>query len=117
MANSICHIEIPCRDLARAKAFYGKVFNWTFQDVSEGYAMFDTGEGVGGGLDLRTEGYPTEKSVTIYVQVEDIVQSLKAVADAGGKTVQEKTKIGDEFGFYALLSDTEGNQIGLWSKN
>ena len=117
MAHNICHIEIPCKDIARAKTFYGKLFGWTFQDAGEGYAMFNTGEGVGGGLDLRKEGYPTEKSIVLYIEIEDIAQTLKAIEEAGGETLQTKARISEEFGFYALFRDSEGNQMGLWSRS
>ena len=28
MANHICHFEFMCNDVAKAKEFYGKVFDW-----------------------------------------------------------------------------------------
>lgn len=31
--HGFTHVEIPTRDLKRAKNFYGKVFGWTFQEM------------------------------------------------------------------------------------
>ncbi len=117
MGNRICHIEIPCKDIDRGKAFYSKVFGWSFQDAGEGYAVFDTGNGVGGALDLRTEGLPTERGVTLYIEVENIPQCLIRVGEAGGTVIKEKTEISKEWGYFSLFSDTEGNAMGLWSKS
>lgn len=117
MGKHICHIEIPCKDVARAKAFYGKIFGWTFQDFGESYAVFNTGNGVGGGLDLRTDDFPTERGITLYIEIEDIPQYLTKVNEEGCRIIKEKTEISKEFGYYALFADTEGNVMGLWSKS
>jgi len=40
-------------DVAKAKSFYGKLFNWKFEDVDLGdmiYTLIKVGEGTGGGL-------------------------------------------------------------------
>lgn len=62
------------------------------------------------------EKKPTTDGVTIYIEVEDIEAKLKEIEATGGKIQKEKTKISDEFGFYALFFDPSGNSIGLWSK-
>lgn len=116
MGNRICHVEIPCKDISRGKAFYGKIFGWSFEDAGQEYAMFNTGTSVGGALDLRTEDFPTDRGITLYVEVEDITQCLAKVREAGGSIKKEKTEISREWGYYALFSDTEGNTMGLWSK-
>jgi predicted enzyme related to lactoylglutathione lyase len=116
MENQICYVEIPCRDIARSKKFYNGVFGWSFEDSGENYSMFRTGDGLGGGLDRRTEEFPTQRGVTLYIQVQDIPKFLKQVDEAGGRTVKGKTEISKEFGYYALFVDTEGNTMGLWSE-
>jgi predicted enzyme related to lactoylglutathione lyase len=78
--------------------------------------MFNTGDGLGGGLDRRTEQFPTERGVTLYIKVGDISEYLRRVDEAGGRTVKGKTEISEEFGYYALFADTEGNTLGLWSE-
>jgi len=117
MGNRICHMEIPCTDIGRAKAFYTKIFDWSFEDAGEEYAMFNTGSGIGGALDLRTEPLPTKRGVTLYIEVQDIPQCLAEVREAGGRIIKEKTEISKEWGYYALFSDSEGNAMGLWSKD
>jgi len=117
MGSAICHVEIPCRDMARAKKFYHDVFGWDFEDFVESYALFNTGSGVGGGLDLRAEATGGGRGVTLYLEVEDIPKRLEDVEKAGGKVVTGKTEISKEYGYSALFTDTEGNEVGLWSKS
>lgn len=40
--HDIVHVEIPVKDIKRAKAFYGAVFGWTFQDYGKEYSIFTT---------------------------------------------------------------------------
>ena len=42
---------------------------------------------------------------------------LAKIEDKGGQIINNKTKISDEHGYYALFKDTCGNYMGLWSKN
>ncbi len=116
MGHGICHIEIPCKDLQRIKDFYGSVFGWTFTDSGEMYTVFSTGEGPGGGFDLRTDSDPVSRSIVLYIEVEDIPLYLEKVSGAGGKIIQEKTEISKEFGYYALFADSEENTLGIWSE-
>jgi predicted enzyme related to lactoylglutathione lyase len=53
------------------------------------------------------------KSPNLVIDVENIEDALKAVADAGGSTVSDRQPVGD-MGFAAYVKDTEGNLVGLW---
>ncbi len=53
MANPFVHVELNTTDLRKAKAFYGKLFDWKLSDVPmpDGtYTMIDGGDGTGGGI-------------------------------------------------------------------
>jgi uncharacterized protein len=50
----------------------------------------------------------------VYFSTEEITAELGRVEAAGGKIFRQKQDIG-EFGFIALIEDTEGNMIGLHS--
>ncbi len=112
--HGFCHIEIPTTDVNRSKDFYGNVFGWKFEDSLGDYLMFRPPEGLAGGF--TTMSKPTTDGVILYIDVEDIDKTFEDIEKAGGKKVTPKTKISDEFGFYALFLDPCGNSIGLWSK-
>ena len=51
-------------------------------------------------------------STTNTIGVESVDASVKAVQDAGGKLIMEKTPI-PTVGYFAYLQDTEGNVFGV----
>ena len=107
------HIEFPADDVDRAQAFYAAVFCWQFRsmDGMPGYVLYEAGPGeLGGGIGKRGENAP--QAVRNYITVDSIEGSLAAVTANGGSVVVPKTDIG--FGWYAAITDTEGNDVGLY---
>ena len=118
-AGDVCHIELSTTDLAASRTFYETIFGWTFQLVPgmEGYALFNTPSGLGGGMNSSERADPpSDKGPIVHLEVEDIEASLKRIEELGGKTLLPKTKISDEFGAYGLFLDNVGNRLGLWSR-
>ncbi len=119
MRNPIGWVEIPTADLERAKTFYGKVFALEFQFIDmPGYKMYAFGAGdmnaagAAGALVQLDGSTPSADGSMVYFSCEDLSVELGRVEEAGGKVAVPKTDIG-EYGFYARVIDTEGNQIGL----
>ena len=120
MANPVGWFEIYVNDMPRAKAFYEAVFGRTLTSLaSPGIEMwaFPMGEqtyGASGAL-VCMPGFPAGgNSVLVYFSCADCaVEAAKAV-QAGGKVQREKMSIG-QYGFIALVTDSEGNMIGLHS--
>jgi len=122
--NAIAWFAIPVVDLERARAFYCAMLGIDGMEDMETpngtCALFPFSEGgVGGSLNPFMGFKPTADSgVTVWLKAgEDLQEALDRVPDAGGKILQEKTPISDEYGFMAMILDTEGNRIGLHSKN
>ena len=108
------HIEFPADDLDRAKTFYSNVFGWQFRDAQgfENYALYEAGPGeLGGGIGLRGQTAPNQ--VRNYISVDSVDDSVATVTANGGSVVMPATDIG--FGWYAAVTDTEGNEIGLYT--
>ena len=120
MGNPVGWFEIYVNDMPRAKAFYEAVFGRTLTSLaSPGIEMwaFPMGEqtyGASGAL-VCMPGFPAGgNSVLVYFSCADCaVEAAKAV-QAGGKVQREKMSIG-QYGFIALVTDTEGNMFGLHS--
>ena len=50
MGNPFVHVELMSTDVGKAKAFYGKMFDWKLEDMDMGdmtYTMIKVGEGTG----------------------------------------------------------------------
>jgi predicted enzyme related to lactoylglutathione lyase len=121
--NPAVWVEIPVKDIERAKKFYSAVFGYQFQmhDTGDGYtlAMFNAAPdryGSGGAL-IKGETYkPSHDGTVVYLSTQNIDESLKKIGAAGGKTVLPKKSIG-EYGFIAHFEDTEGNRVALHTMN
>ena len=51
MPNPFVHVELNTTDLDQAKAFYGKLFDWTLEDTpmpGGTYTLIKVGQGTGG---------------------------------------------------------------------
>ena len=118
MANPFVHIELATTDLAKAKSFYGALFNWKLDDVDMGggmtYTMIGVGEGTGGGM--MKHPMPGAPSAWLaYVQVDDIYASTKKAASLGAKVVRDVTEIPGH-GRFSIIVDPTGAHIALWQK-
>lgn len=107
------HIEFPADDVERAKAFYGAVAGWEFSamDGVPDYWLFRTSEGYGGAIGKR--GISTGAAVRDSIGVASIDDPLAASDHTGGTTKEPKTEI-EGMGWYAVVTDPEGSEIGLF---
>lgn len=123
MKNAISWFEIPVIELARATKFYETIFGVSLapldmENVKMRMFPIDDRMGVGGAL-IDSGGFH-KPSLTdgplIYLNGNpDLQRVLDKVEDAGGKIMVPKTEISPEYGYMAVIIDTEGNRIGLHS--
>jgi uncharacterized protein len=109
------HIEIPADDTARARRFYEDMFGWTFTQTPFGdYLTYKTpagDAGVAGGMGKRGESAPM--AIRNYVGVDSIDDSVRKAVELGGRVIAEKDEI-PGIGWWAVIADTEGNELGLF---
>ena len=111
MAGQMVHLEIPAGDTARAREFWGSLFNWewqAFEGPSE-YHMTRFSETTGGAI-TAAEG--SERSPRVYFDVDDINAGVSRVKELGGESSDGMPVPG--MGWFATCNDTEGNPFGLW---
>jgi len=113
--------EIPATDLNRAKKFYETIFDMEIELLDLGalkMGIFPHND-VGAALcQNEAGGYQPSQThgVLVYLNANpDLQQVLDRVEAAGGRITRPKTPISDEFGFMALIVDSEGNRLGLHS--
>ena len=123
--NVVGWIEIPVSDMERAITFYEKVFDLEIERHQLGsldmgwFPWLDDRPGSPASLVKAEEHYkPSTDGVLIYFTAHsgDLAIELARVEPAGGKVVQPKTHIGEEYGYMALIIDTEGNRVALHSR-
>jgi predicted enzyme related to lactoylglutathione lyase len=118
MGQPVAFFEILSPDHERAQAFYRDLFDWQVAADPQmgGYGLVDTGAGehaVGGGIGPSSE--PGDAGVKIYVRVDDLDAYLDRAEKLGGTRVVPPTDLPGDFGRFAVFSDPDGNQVGLWA--
>ena len=114
--GQINHIEFPADDPERAMAFYTAVAGWEFSsmDGMPDYWVFSTGEGYGGGVGKR--GVSVGQVVRDYISVDSIEDALAAAERTGGTVTEPKTEI-PGMGWFAVVLDPEGSEVGLYQSS
>jgi predicted enzyme related to lactoylglutathione lyase len=109
--------ELMTPDVARAKAFYGKLVGWNAQEMpSPGgggppYTVVDVdGAGVGGMMPMMPD--VPAPNWTGYVAVDDVDASASRVAGLGGSVMHAPTDI-PGIGRFAIIGDTAGAAIAI----
>ena len=113
MAGKLVHFEVPARDTARARGFYGGLFGWEFESYPGPfeYHLTRTAEDQGGAVHNLQEsgGIP---GIFAYFDVDDIRAAGTRVRELGGQA--EEPGPVPQMGWYCRCTDTEGNPFGLW---
>ena len=115
MPNPFVHIELNTTDPAKAKSFYGQLFDWKLDDMPmpDGtYTVIKVGEGTGGGM--MKHPMPGEPSIWLpYVLVEDVKTATAKAKSLGGKVVKDMTEV-PGMGSFSIVRDPTGGVLGLW---
>ncbi len=124
MQNAISWFEIPTYDISRAQKFYESIFGISmipmdFPNIKmRMFPLDDMMTQVGGAI-VNSDGFhkvSTTDGPLIYLNANpDVQHILDKVQGAGGSIMVPKTEISPEYGFMAVIVDTEGNRIGLHS--
>ncbi|KUJ20176.1 Glyoxalase/Bleomycin resistance protein/Dihydroxybiphenyl dioxygenase [Mollisia scopiformis] len=129
MINLISWTDIPVTDISRAKEFYSTIFGWTFptfgppptEPVTQ--ALFKKGSMNGSFILVEPEkmisSVTSEEScvaVRVTITVESVDEKIVEIEKAGGKLYLPKKELPGGRGFTLFFTDTEGNVMGLWSK-
>ncbi len=118
--NPVRWFEIYVQNMARAKPFYESVFHVKLEKLNTpdiemwAFPMQMERTGASGSL-VKMEGVPSGgNSTLVYFACDDCAVEAARVVEFGGRIYRAKFSIG-EYGFIALVLDTEENMIGLHS--
>lgn len=121
--NAVSWFEIPATDLNRAQKFYETILGinmipMDFPNLKMRMFPIEDPMGVGGAL-CDSEGFHKPSATDgplIYLNANPDVQTvLDKVEAAGGSILVHKTEISPDYGYMAVILDTEGNRIALHS--
>ncbi len=120
MANPFVHIELQTQDLARAKDFYTRLFDWKLEDIPApggemSYTLINVGEGTGGGM-FASQDPNIPPHWLAYVGVDDIEASTRKARELGATVLQDVMQVG-EYGWLSVIRDPTGAVIAMWKPN
>jgi len=110
----IDYVEFASADPAASRAFFEKVFGWSFVDYGGDYTAFDDGRLQGGFF----RGQPQRASDTgaplLVLYADRLAPIEAAVRDAGGEIVRPVFSFpgGSRFQFV----EPGGNELAVWSE-
>ena len=117
----IAYFQIPADDVGRAKTFYQSLLGWKIEpdtallDKSLEWQNIITGEPQEGTMNsggIYKQMMPGP--IMNFVSVENLDRVLSNVENLGGSIMMPKNEI-KTVGLVAVIQDTEGNVIGLWT--
>lgn len=120
MNNPIGWFEIYVSDMPRAKAFYEAVFGVSLSALESpgiemwAFGMDEAQYGASGALVKMPGMTAGANSVVVYFHCADCAVEADKAVKAGGSLQTAKMAIG-QYGYAAMVIDTEGNVIGLHS--
>lgn len=86
MPNAFVHVGLNAADVAQIKAFYGKLFDWTLEDIpmgETGYTLIKVGKGTGLRRHYEAPGPSGSSYWLAYVEVSDIHAATENVTSLG----------------------------------
>lgn len=121
--RKIGFFDIYVEDMDRAQAFYETVLDTKLTPMGDpndstvvmrAFGDDFASHGAGGALVKLEYANPGPGGSMVYFSCGDCVVEESRVVSAGGSVLKSKYAIGDH-GFVSIISDTEGNMVGLHS--
>lgn len=110
-------IDLLTPDMDKAKAFYGPLFGWEFEDQGAEFGHYQLvrlgGRDVAGAMQMVPEMGDMPPAWATYIAVDDMDRTLEAVTTAGGQVVVPVMDVGDQ-GRSMMVTDPTGAAIGFW---
>lgn len=121
MKNAISWFEIPTTQLADAQAFYETVLGRPMRRETMGpsqgavFAYDREAQGTGGALMMGPTAPPLSTGGTlVYLDATPSLDAaLQRAVAQGGQIVQPRTALPPGTGFFAHITDLDGNRVGL----
>ena len=112
MANRLVHLELHTGDLACARSFYERLFDWELRGVpaSDGsYLEIDFRSAIGGGA----VGCSTRSPRWLpYIEVDEIERATDGARGLGAEVLLQPRE--GPLGWRSVLRAPDGGEVALW---
>jgi predicted enzyme related to lactoylglutathione lyase len=107
MHGSVTFVEIGTNDTDRTRAFFERVFGWSFNPMNKGGGWFQTPS-----MRMGLHGDDAQPQLYVFLEVPDLDQAIASVRDAGG-TAEPPGEAVPGFGRFTNCRDPQGIVFGL----
>jgi len=115
--NAITWFEIPASDIGRARGFYENILTTKLVPYESSFLFPTQDGGVGGSITARTQQKPVTDGTLVFLNADGhLDNSVEHALILGSKVIVPRTEIPGGYGFFAVISDSEGNHVGLHSR-
>jgi predicted enzyme related to lactoylglutathione lyase len=111
--GKICYLQIPAKDIAASSSFYKNVFGWAIRQRKDGSIAFDDTVNEVSGTWV-THLSPAAQGLLVYIMVDNVDETVKAIITCGGRIVQEVGMDAPEI--TARFADPAGNVLGIFQQ-
>ena len=111
--EKINYVEFPARNLEATKAFFTRVFNWTFEDYGPEYTAFSN-QGLDGGFFKSNKASVAENGSALIVFYSKRLEETQAHIEAADGVITKPIFSfpgGRRFHFV----EPSGNEFAVWS--
>jgi len=122
--HTIFHFEIPAYDIERMRKFYTQLLGWKFTKVQGPMEYWDietvpvdekgmpVRPGINGSMIKKVA---REHKPVNYIYVDSVDECCRKIEELGGHVIDPKKEL-PGVGWWALLSDPEGNEFGIFER-
>ena len=111
--NKINYIEIPVRDIATTKDFFGKLFGWQYTDFGSDYCSINNAGVDGGFFKSDNAGFSSATGPLVVFYYHDLETIKKKIVSLSGVIIKNIFSFpgGRRFHF----TDVNQNEFAIWS--
>ena len=115
----VAWFDITTKDVARAKEFYGKLFDWSFTAVAgTDQAVEINSRGTAIGTIRGADGAISGFNGVVYIQVDDVQSASNKAKSLGASIVPGfPFNLPNGTGAISLILDPSGHPLGLYSRS
>ena len=127
MGNPVLFLEIAGKKSELLCDFYRNLFGWTILPMGWKTSYFPndiygvdptppplTDQGIKGHILPLDESGDIDNRVSVFIQVEDISDTLAMIENKGGQVFLEPQILPENMGSIAMFVDPSGNIVGLY---
>ncbi len=117
MGSQACYFQFNSPQLAHQAAFLAELFDWEINEQGEDHAFFNhhgSPDAINGDIESTSDTNST--GLILYFEVDDLDVACAKAETLGGRIVAAPSALPNNFGSIALISDLDGNTLGLYRR-